>query len=75
MLPANGVRSAATVTRILSNGACAGHLANFLDAYNYAGRLKTLNGLTPFELICKVWTQQPQRFRLNPIHHMPGPNT
>lgn len=50
------------------------HLATFLDAYNYAKRLKTLNGLTPFEHICKAWTDQPQRFRLNPIHHMPGPN-
>jgi transposase InsO family protein len=51
------------------------HLATFLDAYNYARRLKTLNGLTPFELICKVWTKEPERFRLDPIHHMPGPNT
>ena len=24
-------------------------LADFLDAYNYARRLKTLSGLTPFE--------------------------
>ena len=50
------------------------HLATFLEAYNYAKRLKTLNGLTPFEQICKVWIEQPQRFRLNPIHHIPGPN-
>ena len=50
------------------------HLATFLEAYNYAKRLKTLNGLTPFEHICKVWIEQPQRFRLNPIHHIPGPN-
>jgi transposase InsO family protein len=50
------------------------HLATFLEAYNYARRLKTLNGLTPFEQICKVWTEQPQKFRLNPIHHMAGPN-
>ena len=45
------------------------HLATFLDAYNFAKRLKTLKGLTPFEYICKIWTEQPQRFRLNPIHH------
>ena len=50
------------------------HLAIFLDAYNYAKRLKTLNGLTPFEQICKAWAEQPERFRLNPIHHMAGPN-
>ena len=46
----------------------------FLNAYNFAKRLKTLRGLTPFEHICKLWTEQPHRFRLNPIHHMAGPN-
>ena len=50
------------------------HLADFLAAYNFAKRLKTLKGLTPYEYICKLWTEQPQRFRLNPIHHTPGPN-
>ena len=51
------------------------HLADFLDAYNFAKRLKTLKGLTPYEHICKLWTEQPQRFRLNPIHHTPGLNS
>lgn len=50
------------------------HLADFLNAYNFAKRLKTLSGLTPYEAICKLWTEQPERFRLNPIHHMPGLN-
>lgn len=50
------------------------HLATFLAAYNFAKRLKSLQGLTPFERICQLWTEQPQRFRLNPIHHMPGLN-
>ena len=31
------------------------HLAAFLDAYNFAKRLKTLRGLTPYEAICKAW--------------------
>lgn len=39
-----------------------------LAAYNFARRLKTLNGLTPYEYICKVWTSEPDRFILNPIH-------
>ena len=52
-----------------------GHLADFLDAYNYARRLKTLSGLTPYEYICKIWTSEPDRFILNPIHQMPGLNT
>jgi hypothetical protein len=50
------------------------HLASFVDAYNFARRLKTLKGLTPYEFICKCWTNQPERFRLNPIHQMPGLN-
>jgi transposase InsO family protein len=50
------------------------HLATFLDAYNFAKRLKSLLGLTPFERICQIWTEQPERFRLNPLHHMTGLN-
>ncbi|WP_386630094.1 IS481 family transposase [Sulfitobacter geojensis] len=50
------------------------HLGDFLDAYNYARRLKTLSGLTPYEYICKIWTSEPDRFILNPIHQMPGLN-
>ena len=50
------------------------HLQLFLDAYNYARRLKTLRGLTPYEAICKAWTDEPHRFTLNPLHQMPGLN-
>lgn len=32
------------------------HLADFLDAYNFAWRLKTLSGLTSYEYFCKIWT-------------------
>ena len=51
------------------------HLADFLDAYNFARRLKTLSGLTPYEYICKIWTSEPDRFIVNPIQQMPGLNT
>ncbi|MBL4769205.1 MAG: IS481 family transposase [Rhodobacteraceae bacterium] len=51
------------------------HLGDFLDAYNYARRLKTPSGLTPYEYICKIWTSEPDRFILNPIHQMPRLNT
>ena len=51
------------------------HLSDFLDAYNYARRLKTLSGLTPYEFICKTWTSEPERFNLNPYHQMPGLNS
>ena len=50
------------------------HLTNFVAAYNFAKRLKTLKGLTPYEFICKAWTNQPERFNLNPLHQMPGLN-
>jgi transposase InsO family protein len=51
------------------------HLADFIDAYNFGRRLKTLNGLTPYEFICKQWTLEPDRFIIDPIHQMPGLNT
>src|SRR3954453_13982912 len=49
------------------------HLADFLAAYNFARRLKTLKGLTPYEFVSKCWTSEPDRFTLNPLHQMPGP--
>jgi hypothetical protein len=51
------------------------HPTDFIAAYNFARRLKTLKGLTPYEFICKIWTKEPERFPLNPIHQMPGLNT
>ena len=47
------------------------HLTDFMDAYNFARRLKSLNGLTLYENICKIWTSEPDRFIVNPIHQMP----
>ena len=51
------------------------HLADFVNAYNFGRRLKTLNGLTPYEFICRRWTIEPEKFRLDPLHQMPGLNT
>jgi len=66
----------ATVKRTTTNPAtsCEPHLDHFVQAYNYARRLKTLKGLTPYEFICKAWTKEPARFTLDPIHQMPGLN-
>ena len=50
------------------------HIKDFIAAYNYGRRLKTLKGLTPFEYICKVWTNEPERFSINPTHHTLGLN-
>jgi transposase-like protein len=49
-----------------------GHLADFVSAYNFAKRLKTLKGLTPYEYICRAWAKEPERFTLNPLQQMPG---
>ena len=43
--------------------------------YNFARRLKPLNGLTPYEFLYKVWTSQPDQFILATIHKMPGLST
>ena len=51
------------------------HLSDFIAADNFARRLKTLTGLTPYEYICKIWRSEPGRLILNPIHLMPGLNT
>ena len=49
-------------------------LSDVLNAYNYARRLKTLSGLTPYEYIGTIWTSEPDRFILNPIQQMTGLN-
>lgn len=40
------------------------HLADFLAAYNFARRLKTLNSLKPYAYICKISASDPDRFIL-----------
>lgn len=50
------------------------HLYNFLNAYNFAKRLKTLQGLTPYEYIIKCWQKEPERFKVDPNHHTLGLN-
>jgi transposase InsO family protein len=66
----------ATVKRFYSetHNELRSHLADFVSAYNFAKRLKTLKGVTPHEYICNVWTKEPGRFALNPLHQMPGLN-
>ncbi len=66
----------ATVKRFYydSHDQLRSHLADFVGAYNFGRRLKTLKGLTPYEFICNAWTKEPERFSRNPIHQMPGLN-
>lgn len=42
------------------------HLADFMAAYNFARRLKTLNGLTPYEYICKNLDIRARTIHLEP---------
>ena len=67
----------ATVKRFFydNHAQLRGHLNDFVRAYNFAKRLKTLKGLTPYEYICKIWTTEPKRFKLHPTHQMPGLNS
>ena len=51
------------------------HLRDFVDAYNFARRLKTLKGPTPYEFICKAWTSESHRFNISPFQQMPRLNT
>ncbi len=44
------------------------HLADFMAAYNFVRRLKTPSGLTPYGYIAKIWTSEPDRFIVDPIH-------
>lgn len=57
-----------------THGQLESRLAVFLDAYNFARRLRTLRGLTPYEAICKIWADDPNRFRRDPVHLTSGLN-
>jgi hypothetical protein len=41
------------------------HLADFMAAYDFSRRLKTLSGLTPHEYIADVWLSAPQRLEVS----------
>ena len=51
------------------------HLTTFLLAYNFAKRLKTLKGLTPYEFICQQRQQHPEYFLSDPSLLTLGLNT
>jgi transposase InsO family protein len=55
--------------------ALTAHVLAFVSAYNFAKHLKALRWQTPLKTICDAWTQDPNRFKLNPHHLIPGLNT
>jgi hypothetical protein len=50
------------------------HFADFMAAYDFVRKLKTLGGLTLDEYIAKISNSGPYRSNVNPIHQMPGLN-
>lgn len=47
-------------------------LRDFVRAYNYRRRLKTLRGHTPFDFVCQAWEKEPSRFLRDPHHGIMG---
>ena len=52
----------------------AEHLHDFLMAYNFSKKLKSLNFLTPYEKILKTWDENMSLFNSNPHHYLMGLN-
>jgi len=50
------------------------HLNMFLNAYNYAKPLKTLNGLTPYEKVLLYLKTERGKSMINPTYKTMGPN-
>ena len=50
------------------------HLDAFIGAYNFAKRLKSLAGRTPFEAIVDAWIKEPKRFKSSPDQLTSGLN-
>jgi transposase InsO family protein len=48
------------------------NLHNFVNAYNFAKRLKTFKGLTSYEFLIKAWQDEPESFTINPHHYNMG---
>lgn len=47
-------------------------LSQFVHAYNYRRRLKTLRGKTPHEFLCNAWFERPDHFLRDPHHELLG---
>lgn len=47
------------------------HLKDFINAYNFASRLKARKGLTPYEFLCQSFKKEPESFNLSPSLQIP----
>jgi hypothetical protein len=48
------------------------HMADYINAYNFGRRLKTLRGRKPNEFKCKISPTEPEGFMINAIPQMTG---
>jgi len=55
-----------------SAGYIAELLQTFVHSYNFRRRLKALGGQTPYDYICRVAAEQPERFVNHPHHGIMG---
>ncbi len=69
--PGNGATASTTDTAIPARGDKA-----IVSWWRQASArvVRFSKGLTPYEFICKRWTIEPEKFRLDAIHQMPGLN-
>lgn len=51
------------------------HVLAFVTTYNFAKHLTALRWKTPFQTICQAWIKDPDRFKIDPHHLIPGPYT
>jgi hypothetical protein len=47
---------------------------HFVSDYNLQSASRSSKDLTPDVYICKIRVKEPERFTLDPLHQMPGPN-
>ncbi|CAL7962772.1 hypothetical protein MIDIC_510006 [Alphaproteobacteria bacterium] len=46
------------------------HLHAYLMAYNFAKRLKSLKGNTPWQFVINNWAKHPEYFNINPLYFL-----
>jgi hypothetical protein len=72
-----GMEACATAHSIDCNSAasCSGVPTMQYNRPPTRNTLKILNGLTPFESVCKAWTKEPNRFKYDPVQLTSGLHT
>ena len=56
-----------------TQAALAAHVLAFVAARNFGKHLKALLWRTPWEAVRDAWTRNPEPFKVDPHHFIPGP--